>query len=85
KYIQENQRILHESKLSHPTLDNICSIAQSCGFTGKLTGFGGGFVYILLPPSTQEEQIRNLSTKLKAEGFNVTTTSVSCSGVRIDD
>ncbi|CAL1688575.1 unnamed protein product [Lasius platythorax] len=83
--IQENQRILRISSLSHPTLDNICSIAQSYGFAGKLTGFRGGFVYILLPPSTQEEQIRNLSTELEAKGFNVTTTSVSCSGMKIDD
>ncbi|KMQ83940.1 mevalonate kinase [Lasius niger] len=84
KYIQESQLTLQNSYLSHPRLDNICSIAKSHGFAGKLTGFGGGFVYVLLPATTEDVQIWSLSAELVAQGFGVTRTSLSCSGVRID-
>ncbi|KMQ90364.1 mevalonate kinase [Lasius niger] len=84
EHIEENQQILSSYGLSNPRLDDMCSIAKSYGFAGKLTGFGGRFAYILLPPSTQKEQIKNLSTELEAKDFSVTRTNVGCSGVKID-
>ncbi|KMQ86960.1 mevalonate kinase, partial [Lasius niger] len=74
-YIQNSQQMLYNLGLSHPRFDTIDSIARDFGFGGKLTGFGGGFAYILLPFGTPEEQIMNLSTRLRNEGFSVTLTS----------
>ncbi|KMQ83774.1 mevalonate kinase, partial [Lasius niger] len=74
-YIHNSQQMLHNFGLSHPRFDTIASIARDFGFGGKLTGFGGGFAYILLPPSVSEEQITNLSTRFMEEGFEITMTS----------
>ncbi|XP_070157673.1 mevalonate kinase-like [Polyergus mexicanus] len=82
--IMLNQEILRDLRLSHPKLDIICAITKRYGFMGKLTSFGGRYVYILLPPYASEENITNLSTHLMLEGFTVTMTSMCCSGVKID-
>ncbi|KMQ90868.1 mevalonate kinase, partial [Lasius niger] len=74
-YILLSQKLLYELGVSHPKLDSICAIAKTHGFAGKLTNFGGRYVYILLPPNTPREKITNLSTHLTIEGFTVTMTS----------
>lgn len=79
-----NQEIIRDLGLSHPRLDIICAITKRYGFMGKLTSFGGRYVYIMLPPYASEESITNLSTHLMIEGFSVTMTSICCSGVKID-
>lgn len=79
-----NQEIIRDLGLSHPRLDIICMITKRYGFMGKLTSFGGRYVYIMLPPYASEESIMNLSTHLTIEGFSVTMTSICCSGVKID-
>ncbi|EFN62323.1 Mevalonate kinase [Camponotus floridanus] len=84
-FISLSQKIFHDLGLSHPNIDIICAIAREYGFAGKLTSFGGKYVYILLSPDVAEENIMRLSAHLMLVGFAVTKTSVNCSGVRIND
>lgn len=80
-----NQGLLSTLDMSHPKLDDICSIARASAFAGKLTGAGGGgYAYILLLPHTTTERIASLTERLIAENFSVTTTSLGCDGVRIE-
>lgn len=84
-FISLSQTLLHDMGLSHPAIEFICAIAKEYDFAGKLTSFGGRYVYILLTPNTTEDNIAKLSEHLMLMGFGVTKTSVNCSGVRIDD
>ncbi|XP_029178955.1 mevalonate kinase-like [Nylanderia fulva] len=81
--IESYQETLYELGLSHPKLDAICSIAKNHGFVGKLTGLSG-YAYILLPPNTPRENIKDLKTNLTTEGFSFIMTSVSCEGVKFN-
>ncbi|EFN62322.1 Mevalonate kinase [Camponotus floridanus] len=80
-----NQNSLRELDLSHPNIDSICSIAGNYGFKGKCAGNGTGDVIILLPESTEyNNRAFNLVSDLLWNGFSVSTTTVSCTGVRLD-
>ncbi|XP_025266322.1 mevalonate kinase-like [Camponotus floridanus] len=72
-------------KLSHPNIDMICDIVKEYGFAGKITNFGGRYVCILLPPDAIDEDVMMLSAHLMSLGYYATKTSMSCSGVRIDN
>ncbi|KMQ84773.1 mevalonate kinase [Lasius niger] len=88
EHIQKNQQLFYfyDKLLSHPRLNDICSIVENYGFAGKLTGFGGGFVYIPLPPISPPERITELlKKKLLEKNCDITKTFVGCSGVRIHD
>lgn len=86
-YLSLNQDLLRNLDLSHSNLDTICSIAKIYGFKGKLTGCGGSYVIILLPPNSlkhQSNSLNNFMTHLVRQGFIVKMTKISCDGVRID-
>ncbi|XP_029178963.1 mevalonate kinase-like [Nylanderia fulva] len=83
-HIRTNQQMLSDYHLSSSEFDLICSIVNDFGFIGKLTGFGGGFIYILLSPNVSVNVTTNAIIRLKEEGFNVITTSINCDGVRIN-
>ncbi|KMQ90331.1 mevalonate kinase [Lasius niger] len=82
--IYEDQLIVQNLGLSHPSIDMIGSITRDLGCWGNPTGFGG-LVFILLPPIIPEELFRNLERHLREMGFNIKRARVCCSGVRIDD
>lgn len=84
-YVSSQQQDLSLHNLSTEAYDKICAIAEEYNFAGKLTGFGGKYIYILVPPKLNQAQIANLLKQLASEGFNDSIkTTFCCSGVRIE-
>ncbi|XP_029172225.1 mevalonate kinase-like [Nylanderia fulva] len=81
--IMKNQQLLKDNNLSHEEIDRICSIGTDFGLAGKLTGFGGGYVYFLLPLITKED-IKRIETHLLKQHFNYIFANIDHSGLRID-
>ncbi|XP_029178899.1 mevalonate kinase-like [Nylanderia fulva] len=82
--IDNNQRLLNINNLSTEIIENICEIARTHGLAGKLTGFGGNYVYIFLPPDSTLYDITNFSAHLHACHFNsLIWTTINSNGVRI--
>lgn len=72
--------------MSHPSLDRICIEARQFALAAKLTGAGGGgYAFILLPPTTKPETIEKISTTLMSCDFSVIRTSLGCNGVEVCD
>ncbi|XP_029178900.1 mevalonate kinase-like [Nylanderia fulva] len=83
--IDNNQQLLNKLHLSAETIEYVCNIARKYNLAGKLTGFGGNYVFVLIPPNVTDEQISNFTEQLSANGFKIQTrTTINCSGVRID-
>ncbi|XP_025266309.1 mevalonate kinase-like [Camponotus floridanus] len=85
--LSSNQNLLRQLDLSHSNIDLICTIAESCGFRGKLTGDGARNVIILLPPNYHAEnndKVYNLKRCLGDEDFFGKVVTISCAGVRLD-
>lgn len=82
--IANNQERLSNLRLSDENLDRISAIARECGFAGKLTGFGGTYAFILLPPNVSQERVDNVCGQLLTNGFNPVKTEISSPGVRIE-
>ena len=77
--MNENQKILSEISLSHPTLDEIIKIAKDAGALGaKLTGKGGGGNVVAI--SDGEETQKRIANAIEGAGYRVCKTKV---GVKI--
>ena len=82
--IQYNQKLLEALGVSHPALEEVILIAKSYGLSAKLTGAGGGgFALIVLPPSIDENTLKNLKERLVKQHFDCYETSLGVDGVRI--
>jgi len=80
--IDYNQKLLASLGVSHPSLDKVCSVASSYGLHGKLTGAGGGgYAYILVPPTTKSQDLDRIVTELKKENFDCWETDIGVDGV----
>ncbi|XP_029164142.1 mevalonate kinase-like [Nylanderia fulva] len=75
-----NQQLLSTSKLSDEAFDNICAFANNIGLQGKLTGFGAGFVYILLPPNITNQEVENIRNYFRGQNFDAKPISINCDG-----
>ena len=76
------QKLLASLGVSHPSLDKVCSVASSYGLHGKLTGAGGGgYAYILVPPTTKSQDLDRIVTELKKENFDCWETDIGVDGV----
>lgn len=78
-----NNNLLRSIGVSHPRLEKIFNIAESYGFSGKLTGAGaGGCAFVLLPSNYEEsENYRKMCEDLKANDFSIMATIIGGSGV----
>lgn len=82
--IQYNQKLLEALGVSHPALEEVILIAKSYGLSAKLTGAGGGgFALIVLPPSIDENTLKNLKERLVKKHYDCYETSLGVDGVRI--
>ncbi|XP_029178951.1 putative mevalonate kinase isoform X3 [Nylanderia fulva] len=82
--IEKNQELLTKYNLSAKAFENVSKIARKFNLMGKLTGFGGKYVFVLIPPNVRSGKFRNFKELLNENGFNIQTgTSINCSGVRI--
>ena len=82
--IQYNQKLLEALGVSHPALEEVILIAKSFGLSAKLTGAGGGgFALIILPPSLDENKLKNLKERLVKKHFDCYETNIGVDGVRI--
>ncbi|XP_011881645.1 PREDICTED: mevalonate kinase-like [Vollenhovia emeryi] len=80
-----NQRLLRSLDVSHFSLDKIFLITLSYELCGKYTDIGSGrYAYIWCPPNTSIRHILRLTAELKTNSFNVTETTLACSGVKIE-
>lgn len=84
--IKINQSLLCALGVSHPTLDQICSIAAKTGTYAKLTGAGGGgYAIVLLPPRLPQPRITTLQAELKANGYESTFALMGGAGVILEE
>ncbi|CAG4931675.1 unnamed protein product [Colias eurytheme] len=80
-----NHCLLASLGVSHPALESIRASALARGLACKLTGAGGGgYVIVLIPPSTKQSVVEELSQELSTKGFVVTDTKLGGPGVTLD-
>jgi mevalonate kinase len=79
-----NQGLLYALHVTSEALDRIVSLAQSCGFSAKVTGSGGGGCCYVLLNSMQDKSFEDLIHKLDLNGFTHFKTELGCPGVRLD-
>ena len=84
KLLDYNQKLLEALNVSHPALEEICSLVAEYDLHAKLTGAGGGgFAFVLLPPYCAEKAVSEVKVKLAEKGFDCRETSLGVSGVQI--
>lgn len=88
-----NQYLLNSIGVGHPVLDKVVTLSAAYGFTGKLTGAGGGGCAITLLPFTNSKdtkmdtkdethiQIQKLITELKSYDYDCFETELGGVGV----
>lgn len=78
-----NNNLLRSIGVSHPRLERAFNIAESRGFSIKLTGAGaGGCAFALLPSNyEQSENYRKLCEDLKANDYHIMATIIGGRGV----
>ncbi|XP_067015119.2 mevalonate kinase [Anabrus simplex] len=82
--IDMNQSLLQTLGVSHPTLERICSIVKSHGLHSKLTGAGGGgYAFVLLPPTIQQSAVDALKKDLQCERFTCQEVALGGPGVML--
>ncbi|XP_029157977.1 mevalonate kinase-like isoform X2 [Nylanderia fulva] len=59
--IKRNQQMLSRYDLSYFEFDIITCLGGGFNLSGKLTGFGGRYVYFLLPPRITQEEIKRIT------------------------
>ena len=79
-----NHHLLNGIGVGHSTLDAIFQLADSLGFSCKLTGAGGGgCVIILLDPLSNEDHVNKLQEDLHQHGFTSWKAILGGEGVKI--
>jgi mevalonate kinase len=82
--IAKNHEYLKTLGVSHSTLETIVEIGHKYGFSGKLTGAGGGgCAFIYIPDGNQEGPLQSLMDELKKSGFEFWDTKLGCPGVSV--
>ncbi|XP_077298309.1 mevalonate kinase [Arctopsyche grandis] len=80
-----NHNLLKTIGASHPTLEKICSVSNDLGFSGKLTGAGGGgFAIVLVPPYKTIEEVDTLIETLQQNKFVTQLTNLGGEGVTVN-
>ncbi|XP_029166708.1 uncharacterized protein LOC114937431 [Nylanderia fulva] len=82
--IMWNQQLLKDNDLSLPKFNEVCSIANKFGLKGKLTGFTGGYVYILLSPKVTDETINKIKAQFLKQRIDCISSTFDIDGVKID-
>ncbi|XP_029172238.1 mevalonate kinase-like [Nylanderia fulva] len=84
--IRRNQQLLKEYHLSYPNMDNkVSKIASGFGYGAKITGFGGGFAYIVLQPNITDMEMDFLREAFHSKIFKTVVATIDCEGVKIDN
>ncbi|XP_029176148.1 mevalonate kinase-like [Nylanderia fulva] len=83
--IRKTHKILRKNDLTTQDIDNIRNIAKEYNLEGKLTGFGGGFVYIIKSPTITNENFANMQRQLENQHFKCQRAYFNCEGVKIDE
>jgi mevalonate kinase len=79
------QKLLEALQVSHPKITEVLEKASAFNLQAKLTGAGGGgFVFVLLPPNTREENITELTAQLERIGMECYLTTLGTVGVQIN-
>lgn len=75
--IDMNQSFLKILGVSHPSIENVCTLTSEFGIHAKLTGAGGGgCVFAVLRPDYPKEKLEMVTTKLKEAGYEAWVTSI---------
>lgn len=82
--IINNQKLLNDNGLSHPSLDKLSLILDKFSLKAKLTGFGGKFAYTVLQPKFSNTEKENIKKRLK-KNYNITIANIGVEGLRIDN
>jgi mevalonate kinase len=78
-----NQHLLQAIGVSHPSIDDICSITAKYGFCSKLTGAGGGGSVITLISQKSEDEVRVLQSSLADKGYRSQEAAIGGCGVAV--
>ncbi|XP_029172230.1 mevalonate kinase-like isoform X2 [Nylanderia fulva] len=81
----KNQKMLKDFHLSQPDFDTISEIASQFEYGAKLTGFSGGFAYIVLRPNLTDVEIQHLQEQFTNKNFTTKIATIDCAGVTIDN
>lgn len=82
--VDYNQKLLEALGVSHPALEEVVKTAKSFGLSAKLTGAGGGgFAMIILPPTVDENTIKDVKERLVKNKFDCYETKLGVDGVRV--
>ncbi|XP_029172223.1 mevalonate kinase-like [Nylanderia fulva] len=82
--IIRNQQLLKKYHLSQPDFDTISEIASQFEYGAKLTGFAGGFAYIVLRPNLTDVEIQHLQEQFTNKNFTTKIATIDCAGLTID-
>ena len=80
--MEENQRLLGELGVSHPSIDSVLAVGGRHGLVGKLTGAGGGGCVVLLAKEKREDW-SEVERELEELGFQAFRGSIGGSGVEV--
>jgi len=83
--IDMNHNVLVALGVGHAALDTVVRVAKENGYSGKLTGAGGGGCAFVLLGSVPNQDSENklIKTLSETHGFDCFTTSVGGEGVRV--
>ncbi|GJQ85297.1 hypothetical protein Trydic_g5196 [Trypoxylus dichotomus] len=77
-----NQNLLRSLQVSHPSLEQICSILADGGLHGKLTGAGGGgYAFAIVPVGFDQTNLNSIIKTLDSHGFDTDLTDLGGPGL----
>jgi len=82
--IRVNQSLLRMSDASNDHLDKICAMAEKYGLSAKYTDLGNGRYAYVWCSLNRDIELSSYINELNAHGFDVLTTDLFCTGVKID-
>ncbi|XP_046979324.1 mevalonate kinase [Schistocerca americana] len=81
-----NQSLLKALGVSHPRLDEVVQLAATAGLHAKLTGAGGGgYAFVFLSPSVEDNRVQLLKRLLAQHNFHYTETGIAGPGVMLQE